>query len=196
MNRRDRSTTAYAGLSVADVLLAATGRNRPRWVTKPLLMPVLMVGRDRRTQQALAACWVGDVALLGKGKLAFTSGLAGFLVGQVGWIVALRQRPGRRLLRRHPVAAGPYLLVWAGLNGFLWPRTGSDRLPVLVYSAVLTGTALVALDSGRPATAAGGGLFMASDTLIALDRFGGVRLPGHEGWVMATYTTAQALLAR
>jgi len=43
--------------------------------------------------------------------------------------------------------------------------------------------------------ATGGALFMVSDSLIALDRFGGLHLPLHEGWVMATYTTAQALLA-
>jgi uncharacterized membrane protein YhhN len=54
---------------------------------------------------------------------------------------------------------------------------------------------LAALDSGSPRTAAGGALFLASDTLLALEKFGGLRLPAHEGLVMATYTSAQALLA-
>jgi uncharacterized membrane protein YhhN len=54
---------------------------------------------------------------------------------------------------------------------------------------------LVALDSGSPRTAAGGVLFLVSDTLLALERFGGVRLPAHEGLVMATYSAAQGLLA-
>lgn len=186
---------AYVVLAVADTALAAVSVDRPRWVTKPLLMPVLMVDRDRPTQRALALCWVGDVALLGKGKAAFTAGLAGFLAGQVAWIAALRARPERGLLRRRPVLAVPYAAVWAGLNAYLWPRTGPDRFPVLAYSTVLVAMALTALDSGRPATAAGGGLFLASDSLIALGRFGDVHLPGHEGWVMATYTAAQALLA-
>ena len=36
---------------------------------------------------------------------------------------------------------------------------------------------------------------MASDGLLALERFAGVHLPAHEGLVMASYTAAQALLA-
>ena len=49
--------------------------------------------------------------------------------------------------------------------------------------------------SGPPRTAAGGTLFLASDTLLALEKFGGLHLPAHDGLVMATYTSAQALLA-
>ena len=49
-----RATLVYAALAAADTLLAATGRDRQRWLTKPLLMPALMVGRDRPTQRALA----------------------------------------------------------------------------------------------------------------------------------------------
>lgn len=41
----------------------------------------------------------------------------------------------------------------------------------------------------------GGALFLASDCLLALEKFGGLRLPAHEGLVMATYASAQALLA-
>jgi hypothetical protein len=48
-----QAMTAFAALAAADALLAATGRDQPRWLTKPLLMPVLMVGRDRPTQRAL-----------------------------------------------------------------------------------------------------------------------------------------------
>ena len=54
---------------------------------------------------------------------------------------------------------------------------------------------LVAVDTGRLSKASGGALFMVSDSLIALERFGDLRLPLHEGWVMATYTAAQALLS-
>lgn len=56
--------------------------------------------------------------------------------------------------------------------------------------------ALVALDTGSPKAATGGALFMVSDSLLALGKFGGVHLPAHEGLVMAAYTTVQALLAR
>jgi hypothetical protein len=42
---------------------------------------------------------------------------------------------------------------------------------------------------------AGGALFLLSDSLLALEKFAGIQLPAHEGLVMATYTSAQALLA-
>lgn len=191
-----RPNLAYLALAAADTALAATGRTRARRLSKPLLMPTLMVTSDGAARRALALGGAGDVALLGTGQAAFTAGLGCFLGGHLGWIAALRERPDSRgLLRRHPLLAAPYLAAWVGLNGFLWPRTGSDRLPVVAYSAVLTAMALVALDTGAPATAAGGALFLASDSLLALERFGGMHLPGHEGWVMATYCTAQALLA-
>ena len=183
----------YAGLAAVDAVLAATGRDRPRRVTKPLLMPTLLVGKDRPTQRALALGGVGDVALLGHGPAAFTAGLGAFLVGHLAWMKALRPSSTGALT---PAKAAPYLLAWAGLNAYLWPRTGKDRLPVLVYSTALLGTALAARDTGDRAVAAGGALFLVSDTLLALERFGGVELPAHEGIVMATYTSGQALLAQ
>ena len=190
-----RATAVFVALAAADTLLAATGHDRQRWATKPLLMPVLMAGRDRPAQRALALGGAGDVALLGSSQTAFTAGLACFLAGHVAWIMALRQRPGRGRLRARPVLAAPHVAAFAAMNAYLWRRTGQDRLPVIVYSAALLAMSLTALDSGSPRTAAGGALFLASDTLLALGKFGGLQLPAHEGLVMATYTSAQALLA-
>ena len=183
----------YPLLALADTALAATGRTRSRRLTKPLLMPTLLVGKARPTQRALALGGLGDVALLGSGDLAFTAGLGAFLASHLAWVAALRPHSRHAL---SPLRAVPYVAAWVGLNGYLWSRTGKDRVPVLVYSAALMGTALAALDTGDPAVAAGGALFVASDTLLALERFAHVELPGHEALVMATYTSAQALLAR
>ena len=183
----------YAAVAAVDAVLAATGRDRARRVTKPLLMPILLAGKDRPTQRALALGGAGDVALLGHGSTAFTAGLASFLAGHVAWMKALSPHRTGAL---GPVVAVPYLAAWAGLNAYLWGRTGKDRIPVLLYSTALLGTALVAADTGDRAVAAGGALFLVSDSLLALERFGDVHLPAHEGLVMATYTSAQALLAR
>lgn len=189
------SRRAYAVLAAADTVLAATERSRARRATKPLLMPVLALDRDRDTRAALALGGVGDVALLGKGQAAFTTGLGAFLVGHAAWVRALRARGGSGVVRRQPLLALPYAAVLLGFNASLWGRTGRDRVPVLVYSAALTATAVAALDTGDPRAATGGALFLVSDGLLALERFAGVELPLHEGWVMATYTAAQALLA-
>jgi len=190
-----RSTAAYVALAAADTFLAATGRDKARRATKPLLMPTLQVGKDKSTKTALGLGTAGDVALLGHSDAAFTAGLGSFLAGHIAWMTAIRQRGSTGFLRRKPLAAVPYLAAFAGLNAYLWPRTGKDRIPVLVYSAALLGTGLVALDSGNAKTAAGGALFMVSDSLLALEKFGDVQLPAHEGLVMATYTGAQGLLA-
>jgi uncharacterized membrane protein YhhN len=190
-----RATVVFVAVAAADTLLAATRHDRHRWLTKPLLMPALMVGRDRPTQRALALGGVGDVALLGSGEAAFTAGLVSFLAGHVAWIIALRQRPGGGRLRDRPALAAPYVGAFAALNAYLWKHTGKDRVPVLVYSAALLAMSLAALDSGSSKTAAGGALFLVSDALLALEKFGDVHLPGNESLVMATYISAQALLA-
>ena len=190
-----RATVAFVALAAADTLLAAAGQDRPRWLTKPLLMPALMVGRDRPAQRALALGGVGDVALLGSSEAAFTAGLVSFLAGHIAWIIALRQRPGGGRLRARPALAAPHVAAFGALNAYLWKRTGKDRIPVIVYSAALLAMSLTALNSGSAKTAAGGALFLVSDALLALDKFGGLPLPAGEGLVMAAYTSAQALLA-
>jgi len=190
-----RATFAFVVIAAADVVLAGRRRDRLRWLTKPLLMPALMVGRDRPTQRALALGAMGDVALLGGGDAAFTAGLASFLAGHVAWIIALRQRPGGGRLRSRPALAAPHLAAFSGLNAYLWGRTGKDRIAIAAYSTALLAMSLVAMDSGSPQAAAGGALFLVSDALLALEKFGGLELPANESLVMATYATAQALLA-
>ena len=107
----------------------------------------------------------------------------------------MRQRPGGGRLRSRPALALPYLAAFGSLNAYLWQRTGKDRFPVLGYSTALLAMALTALDTGSPRTAAGGALFLLSDSLLALQKFAGIQVPAHEALVMATYTSAQALLA-
>jgi uncharacterized membrane protein YhhN len=190
-----RASVIFAGLAAADTFLAATGRDRPRLLTKPLLMPALMIGRDRPERRALALSWAGDVALLGSSETAFRAGLVSFLASHVAWIDALRRRQGGGRLAAYPALAAVPLTAAVAVNACLWRRTGDDRIPVLVYSAALLAMSLTALDRGSPAAAAGGALFLVSDSLLALQKFGVARLPAGDGLVMATYATAQALLA-
>lgn len=192
---RRRWTATYAAVAAVDTALAAAGRSGARRWTKPILMPLLAVPADSRTRRALTLSCAGDVALLANGPVAFSAGLGSFLGAHLAWIAALRERQGGGVVRRRPVLALPYVAAWATLNAVLWPHTGRDRLPVVGYSAALTAMAVAALDTGEARAAAGGALFLVSDTLLAVERFAGVELPGHEGLVMATYTGAQALLA-
>src|SRR3954468_21433567 len=105
----------YPALAAVDTLLAATGRDRGRRFTKPLLMPALMVDRPRPIQRALALGGVGDVALLGGGGRAFTARLGAFLAGHVAWLMAVRPEASGGL-RRRPLVGASYVAAWAGLN--------------------------------------------------------------------------------
>jgi hypothetical protein len=168
---------AFVALVAADTFLAATGRDRQRRLTKPLLMPTLMIGRDRATQRALALGWAGDMALPGTSDAAFMAGLASFLASHLAWIAVLGQRhTGGRLRARPALAAAPH--------------RGVRRIERLPVEADGQGP-----HSGHPKAAAGGALFLMSDTFLALEKYAAVPLPGHQGLVMATYASAQALLA-
>ena len=190
-----RQGAIFAALAAADALLAAAGRDGERWLTKPLLMPVLMPGRTRETQRALALSWAGDVALLGSGDAAFQAGLVSFLASHLAWISALRKQPGGGRLAAHPALALAPAVAAVAVNVRLWPRTGRDRIPVLLYSVALLAMSLTALDKNSPTVATGGLLFLASDALLALRKFGVVEHRSADGLVMATYAAAQALLA-
>jgi len=54
---------------------------------------------------------------------------------------------------------------------------------------------LTALDADSPAAGAGGLLFLASDALLALRKFGVLERRSADAVVMMTYAAAQALLA-
>jgi len=195
--------TAYGGLALADALLAASGNRRARRLTKSALMPLLAArvastedndGTRTLVLAGLGMSWAGDVALLGEGDAAFRAGLGSFLVAHLCYLGALG-KVRRGGVRRRPVIALAYVVAWCVLNRLLWPRTGKLRLPVIVYGTALAAMALAALDTENPKVAAGGALFMASDSILALRTFEAATIPGADALVMLTYTAAQALIA-
>lgn len=194
---------AYRVAAVADVAFAATGNQPARRVTKPALMPLLALhvaqnGEDDETKPlvlaGLGTSWLGDVALLGKGEGAFAVGLTSFLTAHGFYLAALTKRRGGGIGKRKWLAAA-YGLAWCGLNAVLLPRTGRLRVPVIVYGTALAAMAVAALDTDDTAVAAGGALFMVSDSILAMRTFEAATIPGADGLVMATYTAAQALIA-
>ena len=205
MTRRPNLLPGYVILAATDAVLAARRSRRVRWLTKPALMPVLaavaVTGRKRTGATSpdpmmlagLGLSWLGDVALLGDGDGPFTIGLGSFLAAHCFYLVALR-RLGKGAVRRRVWIAGSYGLAWCALNALLWNRTGRLRLPVLIYGTTLSAMALAALDTGSPATAAGGAAFLLSDCILALDNFGVASLPAADAMVMVSYTAAQALI--
>lgn len=141
----------------------------------------------------------GDVCLM-LPKDLFLAGLLAFLVAHVCYLVAFTA-DCRFAARLGPfaVCGGIGLVVLV----VLWARLPAAlRLPVVLYAGALLAMAAQAASRAVelravPATAAaiGAGLFVVSDTLLAINRFG-CDLPASRLLVLGTYFTAQWLIAR
>lgn len=171
--------------------------------TKPLLMPLLLAGLlfalpRWRSEVALLGSlgilfsWLGDTSLMYSGDLGFLLGLGFFLLAHVAYLVLFLRRLRKRRLR---AIVAVYALWWVALVVALAPFTGSLLVPVALYGVVLGAMAAFALSCNR-FVAVGGALFVASDTLLGLNKF----LPGFELWqvdflIMLAYIAAQGLIA-
>ena len=192
------------------VLAIATGgqvRHKLFYLFKPLTtvliialaMLVLPEGADRHwLLAALVFCLIGDVALMRRGDLAFAAGLAAFLVGHGLFIAVFLNRQTEFTWP----AWWPVLVVYAvGMLAWLLPKTGKLAPAVLLYVAAIMGMALSAGSlaagglsatvawQGKPLVLLGALLFVASDTLLAIDRFIKPFAAAH-GLILATYYSA------
>jgi len=148
----------------------------------------------------LAGLWLslaGDVALLWP-KEGFLPGLVSFLLAHLAYLVAFTRRV--RFGAWWPAFAA-YALVAGGILSLLWPGVPAGlRLPVLAYVACLAAMAAQAAVLWRRGTARGGvlalggAMFVASDALLATNRFAGP-LPLSSLWILMTYWTAQWCIA-
>lgn len=180
---------AAAGVHLGALL---TGRTRIERATKPVLMPllaeyVLLRGGPRPLALALLFGCAGDTLLQTGGDVPFLLGMGSFAAGHLCYLALFARHgmPGRAL------AIG-YGTAWAGTLAALWPGLDAElRVPVALYSLLLTTMALGATRAPAGA-AAGGALFLLSDTLIAAGLTG---RPVPQFWIMLTYVTAQYLLA-
>ncbi|MEO7844979.1 MAG: lysoplasmalogenase [Nocardioides sp.] len=198
-----------------------TAPRRLRYVLKPALMPALSAAfldgtRGSKapathllrtgTAAAQAFSWGGDVALLGTSKRSFLNGVGSFFVAHVAYIAAFLSVRGEGKdydtagLR---VALGLWLTT-APLMSFAAARKDPAlRVPVAVYATILSGMFATSrmLDPALPQAArrtlqAGTALFLISDSVLAVERFLLTEPPPVlESVVMATYTTAQGLIA-
>lgn len=185
----------YAGKPLATVLIF--------WIAAST-QPVVTVRYKRAVLAGMALSLIGDICLMLPGD-HFVAGLIAFLLAHVCYIVAFA--PGTLAKAR----AGGLMLIAAvamvNLVGLL-PRIGADlKVPVIAYVAVLAtmaGVALArawtpALSDAMPRSvrfaAAGAVCFVASDSLLAWDRFVG-NIPMPALLVLGTYYIAQWCIAK
>lgn len=139
----------------------------------------------------------GDVFLMLPRESLFIFGLGSFLLAHLCYIVMFVLLPHHRSVS----ALFIFIVYAAWLLGKLWPNLGELKIPVLIYSFVLMLMGVSALwhvnaQTRLPnlmqasLTLVGALLFIASDSLLALNRF---RKPfaSAQAWVLATYFLAQ-----
>lgn len=217
MTLATRLKAAYVGLALLDTALSASARpaaHKARFLTKPLLMPVLSASLAATpgpasakvpVLAAQAAGWVGDVSLLSEEKKPFVIGSAAFGVGHLAYLAAFVPRRRREPGLVQDPRARALATVWAVSSpAMAWHARRSGVAPVVAsYSALLTSMVVAAtrLDGAqrpdaRRFAAAGALMFLASDSTLGLRKFVlDDPSPLVEGAVMASYTGAQFLLS-
>ncbi|MFE9245223.1 lysoplasmalogenase family protein [Nocardiopsis sp. NPDC006938] len=193
-------------LSLAHLVIQVLGPQAWSRPTQVLLMPALalvLVTAARRPRGrllglallALGFSWLGDSAPgLATGDTAFLLMVGFFLVAQVVFVVAFWPHRAESVLRRRRLLLVPYVAYVAALVWICAPHTGGLLVPVLLYGLLLGLMAVLATGMG-PWVAAGGALFLVSDSLIALNAFApGLELPQRDLLVMSTYIAAQTLI--
>lgn len=199
---------------MADLVAVYLGCTTMRYVTKPLLM-LLLLGwfvsyylQDKRGRMlviwALIFSWGGDVSLMftAMNELFFMLGLLSFLIAHIFYVqffvrVKKQNRPGKPW---NPVIVFLMLVYIGVLFYVLKPGTGDLKIPVLVYATVLGAMLLSAIHAFHfPAQLAGAFcvtgamLFVISDSVLALDKFY-KPFKAAPLLVMTTYSLAQLLL--
>ncbi len=202
-------------ISALIAIAALSHTSLPRelaFVAKPLTTVLIMLyawprGADaprqaRLLRLGLAFSLAGDVALLWP-ESGFVPGLLCFLVAHLLYIAAFCQ---------HTRLARPWWpwLMFGLIAGYvlsrLWPGVPAAlQVPVLAYVVCLAAMAAQAWSWWRASiggareplarwAAWGGTLFLASDALLAINKFAGP-LPEAALWVLSTYWSAQWCIA-
>ncbi|HEX2211707.1 MAG TPA: lysoplasmalogenase [Longimicrobium sp.] len=208
-----------AALPLALTLLAAAsaalavwaehrGARRALYVFKPLATVLVLALAAAAPQpvsrgyQALVCAGLlfslaGDVFLM-LPRDRFVPGLASFLFAHLFYVAAFAPRPVRLAA---PLALAALLAYGIVLMRAIWSRLGDLRAPVAVYAAALLVMAWQAAErwallGTMPAllAAAGAGLFVISDSVLAWERFRGKVAHG-PAVVLGTYFAAQWLIA-
>ncbi|GJM35717.1 MAG: hypothetical protein DHS20C18_47180 [Saprospiraceae bacterium] len=183
--------------SLGNLIALATETPIDNYITKPCLMIWLGLYAYFRQGESLTSSdkWLlfglffsfgGDSLLLfadGRpgGETFFLLGLSSFLLTHLAYWMAFHKWPNQKtgLLSRRPLLLLPFVAYWAGMIYLLWPgMPPAMRIPVLVYSMVITVMAAKALHISpnlsvdkRWMLLAGVLLFVISDSIIALSRF-------------------------
>jgi uncharacterized membrane protein YhhN len=175
-------------------------------ISKPLIIPALMAcyitgskSWNKLYVLALFFSFTGDVLLMDKNNL-FLFGIASFLLTQLLYVFIVAKQLVKSDGRTVIAAILPFLIFFLTLIAVLKPGLGDFFVPVLVYGLAISVFGVVVFinylqNKDKPAIRllAGALLFIASDSMIALNKFHEERA-FYGVSVMITYILAQYLI--
>ncbi len=179
------------------------------YTSKPLtttliLLPVLVLASNSTSAYApliaagLAFALLGDILLM-LPEERFVMGIGSFAATHALYLAAFISAAGLALINPSTI---PLILFSVIMTRFLWAGLRKSlQIPVLAYIVLITimtaqaiGAAVESEGAGLAIAAAGAVLFLASDSMLAIDRF---RLPfkAAQALVLSTYWLGQWLIA-
>jgi len=207
----------YVLLGITHVTTEYFNLALPALCSKVLLLPVLMAAFRLSFRAPLSPIikgillaqlfsWFGDLLLIRSiDKMYFILGLLAFLVSHLAYILSFRKeisnKPRVAVMINDPWMVLPFIVFGLGMLWWMWDGLGSMRLPVAAYTTVIT--SMLAMSFNRLKLVSGtsfwlvfigAALFVASDSMIAINRFIEA-FNGSREAIMSTYIAAQFLIA-
>lgn len=197
----------------ADLFAVYNGNETLRYITKPLLMPLLIAFFIFQTKDlasslkkwivlALVFSWTGDLLLMFESTNSnfFIFGLVAFLIAHIFYILFYENIIRKEGLNKNYWWFLPVIIYYIALIYILSPNLGDMKLPVRIYGIVISYMLIQALQTGRiknfgAATLmiAGAVLFITSDSILAINKFyGSFEYSGMA--IMFTYGIGQLLI--
>ena len=205
---------AFIVLAIAEIIAEMISSEMLVHLTKPLLMPVLLVYMRKGTTRpinlslllaaaALIFSFVGDSVLMyaAKGEMYFLIGLGAFAIAQLFYVFSFSRAVNTNISPLSHLLKGlyalPFFIYSVVLLSMIWEGIGALQIPVTIYTLLIMFMALSAVYRQGRADREGVNqvifgviLFVLSDSLIAIDRF---YLPMENAgvFIMITYILAQ-----
>lgn len=205
--KKYKGFTIFYLLVIIANLLFFTILTEYRMVSKPLIMGSLIgfyIGTVTKQSPsfilAMIFALLGDIFLMIDGDDFFLLGLGSFLIMQIGYAFNFyqdRQHNSQKVTTITTVI----LLVATSIIGWLWQDLGSLRIPVIIYTLAICTMVITAINrkpdiSWHKQVIIGVILFLLSDSLIALTKFGNFNENIFKYLIMATYMIGQYLIVR
>ncbi|HEV8284792.1 MAG TPA: lysoplasmalogenase [Chitinophagaceae bacterium] len=175
----------------ANLLAIYLNHEMLRFISKPLLVPVLMFYLLSQTKYihsilktwvilALFFSWIGDMLLMVEEKkpIFFLLGLSAFLIAQVFYIIFFHNIRMKEYIRGNALLLLVVVVYYSALMSIVSPSLGSLKLPVRIYGVVLSFMLMLAMHTTFSKNKKAGLwmmfgaiLFVISDSLLAINKF-------------------------